>query len=66
MSTTPSHAGDKPADLERTLYRYGLSLTVIFDLLVAKGIVTKDEIQRHAQSLNHELLFPDSDDHSSI
>lgn len=48
---------DDAGETNRTLYRYGLSLAVIFDLLVEKGIVTREEIQRHAQTLNQALWF---------
>lgn len=48
-------------DLNQTLYRYGLSLAVLFDLLVEKGVLTRDDIRRHAQRLNHELLVDKRD-----
>ncbi len=47
---------DKDADLNHTLYRYGLSLAVIFDLLVEKGLFTREEIQAKSRSLNQHLL----------
>ncbi|MCY0878611.1 MAG: hypothetical protein OWU84_06710 [Firmicutes bacterium] len=43
-------------DLNQTLYRYGLSLAVLFELLVAKGIVTPEEIRAQADRLSQELL----------
>lgn len=48
-------------DIQFRLYQQGLSLTVLFDLLVSKGILTKDEIRRHAQTLKQELITTDSD-----
>lgn len=48
---------DDTGETNHTLYRYGLSLAVIFDLLVEKGIVTREEIQRHARTLNQALWF---------
>jgi len=45
-----------PDDLELTLYRHGLSLAVLFDLLVDKGLVTRDEIRHRARVLNHHLF----------
>ncbi|NMP24204.1 hypothetical protein [Sulfobacillus harzensis] len=53
MSTHPP--SDHSEDLRYTLYRHGLSLAVIFDLLVEKGIVTRQEIQTKARSMNQEL-----------
>ncbi len=50
-----------PDELHLTLYRHGLSLAVLFDLLVEKGIVTTDEIRRHAQTLNHRILIEDDE-----
>lgn len=47
------------SDLNHTLYRYGLSLAVLFDLLVEKGVVTREEIQQRARALNLELLLHD-------
>lgn len=44
------------------LYQHGLSLTVLFDLLVSKGILTKDEIRQHATAMNHRLFHPDGTD----
>lgn len=52
-SRTPSADTE---DLQETLYRHGLSLAVIFDLLVEKGILTPAEIQRQARSVNRKLL----------
>ncbi len=51
-------------DYRWILYQHGLSLAVLFDLLVTKGILTEAEIQQHAQSLNRELVYPESDDFS--
>ncbi len=48
---------DDAGETNHTLYRYGLSLAVIFDLLVEKGIVTREEIQDHARTLNRILWF---------
>ncbi|MCY0897615.1 MAG: hypothetical protein OWU33_01550 [Firmicutes bacterium] len=50
---SPSHA-DR-SELNHTLYRYGLSLAVLFDLLVAKGILSREEIRERAGLLHDEL-----------
>jgi len=49
-------------ELNHTLYRYGLSLAVLFDLLIEKGMATREEIQQHARALNHQLLISDDSD----
>ncbi|PSR20456.1 MAG: hypothetical protein C7B45_14910 [Sulfobacillus acidophilus] len=59
----------KFADIEnlgQTLYRHGLSIAVLFDLLVEKGVLTTDEIQRKARGLNRTLLDIPSDKESEI
>ena len=48
-------------ELNLTLYRHGLSLAVLFDLLVQKGIVTVDEIHQQAQRVSHNLLLKDEE-----
>lgn len=58
-SRTPSSS---PAELNETLYRHGLSLAVLFDLLVAKGIVTHEEIRDKARDVNHQLLQAPGED----
>ena len=50
-----------PEDLDQTLYRHGLSLAVLFDLLVQKGVLTKEEIRTQAQSLNARLWAVEGD-----
>ncbi len=52
-SRTPSQ---DPDELNQTLYRHGLSLTVLFDLLVEKGVLTPEEIQRQARAVSRKLL----------
>lgn len=52
-------------DLERTLYRYGISLAVLFDILVEKGIASRQEIQECAQALHRQLLLSDEMDDPS-
>lgn len=49
------------SDVSQTLYRHGLSLAVLFDLLCAKGILTREEIRLHAHRLNEELLAEPTD-----
>ncbi len=49
-------------DLQHTLYRYGLSIAVLFDLLVDKGICTREEIQNRARGLNQQLWFSQDPD----
>lgn len=52
----------EPEDLNQTLYRHGLSLAVLFDLLVKKGILTPEEIQQQARSVNRKLLSSTDDE----
>lgn len=41
--------------LNHRLYRHRLSRTMLFDLLVTKGIVTRDEITHQAQPVRRPL-----------
>ncbi len=45
-----------PEDLRYTLYQHGLSVTVLFDLLVQKGILTREEIRHHARLVTQRLM----------
>lgn len=52
-----SHFKSAPSEeLNQTLYRHGLSIAVLFDLLVEKGILTTDEIRQKARTVNRSLL----------
>lgn len=48
-------------DVKLTLYRHGLSLAVLFELLAEHGIITTEETQRVAQRLHRELVGLDTD-----
>lgn len=55
-------SSQKSDNLKQTLYRHGLSLAVLFDLLVQKGILTREEIRMQARVVNQELLSRDRDE----
>jgi hypothetical protein len=53
-------SSQEPEDLDQTLYRHGLSLAVLFDLLIAKGVLTPEEIRQQAGELNARLWRDDN------
>lgn len=58
MNRIHSHLNDvdligKLADLKEQHYHNTLILSVMVDLLVAKGILTRDEIEATASKLDH-------------
>lgn len=40
------------ADMKDVMYKNTLGLTALIDLLVEKGVITKEEIAAHAQKLD--------------
>lgn len=46
----------RPEDLRYTLYQHGLSVAVLFDLLVEKGILTREEIRHQARLVTQRLM----------
>jgi transcriptional regulator CtsR len=43
-------------EINQTLYRHGLSIAVLLDLLIEKNLLTAEEIRLKAGALNRDLL----------
>lgn len=49
---------DSLSDLKAVLLQHGLALSVLLDLLVEHGLVSRDEIAQRAQDITRDLELP--------
>lgn len=69
LNDVPSHPDREPleslGDLKAVLLQHGLALSVLLDLLVEHGLVSRDEIAQRAQDITRDLELPSTPETST-